>query len=381
MNPRVASIAPSLIRAIHDRKRPDAIDLGLGQPTLRPDLAPLHEAMRWVEAHGCPYSPNAGFLDLRRAIAEHFRYPGLDSADQAIITVGSTEALYLAIKGLLDPGDGAGQPGDELLVVGPTFPAYQKMAHMDGIQTRDVVLEAERDFIPDADRVLAAIGPRTRLLALASPCNPTGRIWPESELIRLADGLLRHNHPIYVLWDEVYRDLYFTPSPPPSLARFYPRTLVAGSLSKSCALTGLRLGWLLAPSEVYSVVYKAHQLTVSCAETLAQRAALAIFRKPELLSAHRSHYVAQQQALSVAAAELGLSIIRPEGAFYCLVRLPGRWAQDSYGCAMAILDGANVVTIPGSAFGAEGFLRLTFVPPVDQVRQGLERIAAFLARG
>ena len=374
MNARVLGLAPSLIRAIHERKRPDAIDLGMGQPTLLPDMGPLEEGMAWVRQHGCPYSPNAGFTDLRSAIAGHFHYPGLDTADQALITVGSTEALYLAIKGLLDL-----DAGDELLVVGPTFPAYQKMGYMEGLPTREVMLDAAQDFAPSADRVLAALSPQTKLLALASPCNPTGRIWPEAELARLADGLLHAPRPIFVLWDEVYRDLYYTPTPPPSLARFYPRTLVAGSLSKSCALTGLRLGWLLAPSEVFTAVYKVHQLSISCAETLAQRAALAIFRKPELLSAHRAHYQAQQIALCEAAVELGLPLLRPEGTFYALLRLPPRWANDSYGCAMAILDQKNVVTIPGSAFGAEGFLRLTFVAPIDQVRTALSRIAEFLA--
>lgn len=374
MNARVLGLAPSLIRAIHDRKRPDAIDLGMGQPTLLPDMAPLEEAMAWVRKNGCPYSPNAGFADLRSAIAGHFHYPGLDTADQALITVGSTEALYLAVKGLLDL-----DAQDELLVVGPTFPAYQKMGYMEGLPTREVILDPAQDFAPSADRVLAALSPKTRLLALASPCNPTGRIWPESELVRLANGLLHAPQPIFVLWDEVYRDLYYTPTPPPSLARFYPRTLVAGSLSKSCALTGLRLGWLLAPSEVFAAVYKVHQLAISCAETLAQRAALAIFREPELLSAHRAHYQAQQLALCEAAAELGLPLLRPEGTFYALLRLPPRWAQDSYGCAMGLLDQKNVVTVPGSAFGAEGFLRLTFVAPIDSVRTALSRIAEFLA--
>lgn len=374
MNARVLGLAPSVIRAIHDRKRPDALDLGMGQPTLLPDMAPLEEALAWVRTHGCPYSPNAGFTELRRAISGHFHYPGLDTADQALITIGSTEALYLAIKGLLDA-----DAGDELLVVGPTFPAYQKMGFMEGLPTREVMLDAVQDFAPRADRVLSALSPKTRLLALASPCNPTGRIWPEAELVRLAEGLLHAPQPIFVLWDEVYRDLYYTPTPPPSLARFYPRTLVAGSLSKSCALTGLRLGWLLAPSEVFTAVYKVHQLSISCAETLAQRAALAIFKKPELLSAHRAHYQAQQSALCDAAAELGLALLRPEGTFYALLRLPPRWASDSYGCAMGILEEKNVVTIPGAAFGAEGFLRLTFVAPIDPMREALGRIAEFLA--
>src|SRR4051812_35063750 len=103
MNQLLESIPPSVIRAINDRKRPGAIDLGMGEPILRPDMGPLHKAMAWVDENGCPYSPNAGFPELRRAIAEHFRYPGLDRSDSALVTIGSQEALYAAVKALLNP--------------------------------------------------------------------------------------------------------------------------------------------------------------------------------------------------------------------------------------------------------------------------------------
>lgn len=377
MNPRVTALAPSLIRALHDRKRPDAIDLGLGQPTLLPELAPLREAVEWVAQHGCPYSPNAGFADLRAAVAEYFRYPGLDLPENVLITVGSQEALLVAIKALLNP---TGPLPDEALVVGPAFPAYSKMCELEGVVCREVSMDPAADFAPSAARVLDAITTRTRLLIIASPNNPTGRTWPESELIQLAEGLSRAPHPIYVLWDEVYRELYFTPTPPASLARFYPRTLVAGSLSKSCALTGLRLGWLLAPSEVYQATYKAHQLTVSCVDTLAQRAALSIFAQPSRLTAHRAHYQAQHRALLLILDRLGLSFVRPEGAFYCLIRLQGAAAADSHAFCLRMLDEQNVVLIPGAAFGAEGFVRITFVPPMDQIEQGLHRLAQELRR-
>lgn len=371
MNPVFRGIAPSAIRAIHDRKRPGAIDLGMGQPLLRPDLAPLRQALDWVEQHGCPYSSTAGFGELRAAIAAHFRYPGLDTLDSVIVTIGSQEALYVAVKGLLDPAT------DEALVVGPAFPAYAKLCAMEGVPVREVLLDADRDFAPDAERVLAAVSSRTRLVILATPNNPTGRIWPERELARLAEGLLAQpsSKPIYLLADEVYRELYYTAAPPPSPARFYPRTLVASSLSKSCALTGLRLGWLLVPTEVQAPIYKAHQLAVSCAETLAQRAALGIFQQPERLCAHRPHYIAQQQALCSILDGLGLDYIRPEGAFYCLVRVKGPLAEDTMQLALDLLERENVVVIPGAAFGIEGFLRLTFVAPVSELAAGLTRLA------
>lgn len=370
MNPLVRDIPPSAIRALNDQKRPDAIDLGMGQPLLPPDMAPLDEAIEWVRRYGCPYSPNNGFPELRAAIAHHYAYPGLSHAENVCVTVGSQEALYLAIKGLLDP------QRDEALVVTPTFPAYQKLCRMEGVAVREVMLDASTGFAPDAARVLAAITPRTRLVCLASPCNPTGRVWPEAELRALCRGLLALPEPPYLLSDEVYAELYYTGSRPPSPATMYPRTLVASSLSKSCALTGLRLGWLLAPTEVAPTLFKAHQFAVSCADTLAQRAALGIFAQPEILSAHHAHYRAQHATLCTALEHAGLEYIRPEGAFYCMVWLRGHWAEDSMAAALTLLQRHNVVTIPSSVFGVEGLLRLSFVAPEDRLQEGVRRIAA-----
>lgn len=371
MNPNLKSISPSVIRALNDRKREGAIDLGMGQPVLKPELYPLVRAVAWVEEHGCPYSPNAGFLELRSAIARHFQYPYLSEPGAVCVTVGSQEALFLAVQGLLDPAQ------DEALVITPTFPAYQKLCHMLGVAVREVALSPESGFAPDAAQVLAAVGPRTRLIALASPCNPTGRVWPESELRKLTDGLAALPEPVYLLSDEVYSELYFGPERPVSPASLYRHTLVAGSLSKSCALTGLRLGWLMAPIELSPTLLKAHQLVASCADTIAQRAAIEIFKAPELISGHREHYKAQHTALLQALAAEGLDYVPPDGSFYCLLRVPERWANDTMAAALQLMDRYDVVTIPSSVFGAEGFLRLSFVAAPELLREGIRRIAAF----
>ncbi len=368
MNRLVETIPPSAIRLINDRKRADAIDLGMGQPQLHPDMGPLDAALKWIRDHGCPYSPNAGFTELRAAIAQHFAYPGLRSPEQVCITIGSQEALYLPIKALLDPSL------HEALVVTPTFPAYQKLCHIEGIRVVEVALDPQTGFAPSADAVLAQVTDRTRLVAIASPCNPTGRVWPESELRKLADGLLALPQPPYLLSDEVYAELYYTEQRPPSPAQFYPHTIIASSLSKSCALTGLRLGWLLAPKEAAQVMWKAHQFVVSCADTFAQRAAIEIFRKPEILSKHRPHYLSQRQALLEALSEAELSAVTPEGSFYCLVRLPKEWETRTMDAAIKVMEEQNVVTIPSSVFGAEGFLRVTFVTRPELLQEGVRRI-------
>ncbi|MDB5098627.1 MAG: Aspartate transaminase [Cyanobacteria bacterium RYN_339] len=360
MNPTLAAIPGSLIRALNAQKRPGDIDLGLGEPLLRPDVAWFEAATEWVREFGCPYSANAGMLELRTKLATHFAYPGLDRPENVCVTVGSQEALYLAIKALCDPAT------DEVLIVSPCYPAYPKLCQLEGVAHREVLLDPERGFEPDADRVLAAIGPQTRLVLLASPANPTGRVWPRAELEKLAAGLGE----VAVLVDEVYRELDYSDQAPFSIATVHPHTFVANSLSKSHALTGLRLGWLMGPAEPMQAVVKAHQFVNTAASTFSQRVALAALDAPS----HRAHYMAQRARLLQLLDAAGLAYVAPDGAFYCMLRIGG----DSVKAAFALLEQERVVTIPGVAFGAEGWLRISWVAPEEALAEGIGRIARFL---
>jgi aspartate/methionine/tyrosine aminotransferase len=372
MNPTLAAIPGSLIRALNAKKRPGDIDLGLGEPRLRPDLAWFEAATDWVREHGCPYTANAGDADLRSAIAKHYGYDGLQSPENVCITVGSQEALYLAIKALCDP------LRDEVLVVSPAYPAYSKLCQLEGVRYREVTLDPETGFRPDAQAVLAALTPATRLLLLATPSNPTGRVWPQSELERLAAGLLaRPGARVAVVVDEVYKELDYTGTRPFSLASVYPQTFVANSLSKSHALTGLRLGWLMGPAQAMALVVKAHQFVNTAASTFSQRVAAAAFADPRGLGLQRSHYAANCKSLLAHLDARGFHYTRPEGAFYCMVRLPEHLALDSVGAAYALLEQERVVTVPGAAFGCEGWLRLSWVVDEPTLVQGLDRLQEF----
>lgn len=376
MNPIIAEIPPSIIRAINARKQPGDLDLCMGEPTLRPDPAPFAAATEWVREHGCPYTQNAGFPELREAVAAYHALPGSPGGAGVCITIGSEEALYLAVKTALDPAR------DEVLVVEPAYLAYAKLCMLEGIRHRSVALSAEDGFAPRASVVLEALGPDTRMVVIASPCNPTGRIWPEAELRALAEGLAaRPGPPVYVLSDEVYRELYYTPEPPVSIARFHPHTLVAGSLSKSNALTGLRLGWLVGPPEVIASAVKVHQFVNTAAGTFAQRVALELFRDPRSLAAHRPLYARTRAALLAAAGRHGVPHLAPEGTFYCLVRLPERLAGDSLGAVGRLLDERRVVAVPGTAFGesGEGWMRVSWVVSEELLDEAMRRIAAFFA--
>ena len=355
------------------RKRPGDIDLGLGEPTLKPPVEKFLEALKWVERNGCPYTANAGDPGLRRAIARRYNHPRLSEAENVCITVGSQEALFLAIKTLCTPGQ------DEVLIVEPAYPAYGKICQLENIAVHRVCLSPQTGFAPDAERVLAAVTPVTRLIILASPANPTGRVWKDDAQQALAEGLNRFgDRRPWVLIDEVYRELCYVDPRPQSFAHWYDRTLLAGSLSKSHALTGLRLGWLIAPRQVIEAASKAHQFLVTAASTFSQQVAMAIFSSPEPLDAARGHYRQQRQFLIQELERLRLSYIIPEGAFYALLALPPHAQKNSLDTAIGLLENQRVLTIPGSAFGAEDWLRISWVAPASELRTGLERLAAHL---
>ena len=377
MNPTLGAIAPSLIRAINARKQPGDIDLCMGEPTLRPDPAPFEAALERVRQGGCPYSPNPGFTALREMIAGYHAFPDRSSAASVCVTIGSEEALYLAIKAALDPAR------DEALIVEPCYLAYPKLCALEGVRHRTVAMDAADDFRPRADLVLDALRPDTRMVILNSPCNPTGRVWPESELRALADGLAsRPGPPVYVLTDEVYRELYYTPARPVSIAEFYPHALVAGALSKSNALTGLRLGWLIGPGEVMPEAIKAHQLVNTAASTYSQWVAEDIFARPERLSAHRPLYAGQRRLLLDLLDRHGIHASPVEGAFYAWLRLPPPLAGDSLAAAGRLLEEKHVVTVPGRAFGdaGEGWLRISWVSTPKDLETGIARIGELFTR-
>jgi aspartate/methionine/tyrosine aminotransferase len=376
MNPRLSGIAASLIRAINARKRPGDVDLGLGEPTLKPDPAPFEAALARMRADGLPYTPNAGAPELRDAIARYFAFPGMDAAANVCVTIGSEEALYLAIKTVLDPAR------DEVLIVEPCYLAYPKLCALEGVRYRTVALDAADGFRPRATPVLEALGPDTRMVIVNTPCNPTGRVWPADELRALAEGLARRPDPVYVLSDEVYRELYYTAARPASVADVHPHALVVGSLSKSNALTGLRLGWLIGPKDVIDGATKVHQLVNTAASTFSGHVAHEIFSRPETLSAHRPLYAEQRALLLDLLARHGVEHAPVEGAFYCFARLPPHLASDSLAAAERLLEEQRVVTIPGVAFGAagEGWLRLSWVAAPDALAAGIARIAEFFAR-
>jgi len=370
VNPRVTAIEPSIIRAIAAKKQPDAVDLGLGEPTLLPQQRFIEAATRWAAEFGVKYTLNAGDLGLRERIAAYYAYPGMSAARNVCVMTGSQEAVYVTIKTMLDPAS------DELLVVAPAFPAYAKMAQLEGVAYRHVHLREEDDYRYDVEAILDAFDRATRMIVVASPANPTGRVLRDADARRLAAGLLaRGGPPVWVLQDEIYRELTYVDDPG-SVARYYPHTIVANSLSKSNALTGLRIGWTIAPAEAADALVKTHAWVTSTASAFGQRVAYEIFGEPGAIAEQSAWYRVRRAQVTALLDASGLRYVPIDGAFYACVKLPH--GRDSLAAALELVEHRGVVAIPGRIFGdsLEGWLRLSWVAPLDQVEEGLRRIAA-----
>jgi len=363
---RLQGIEKSVIRQVFDRARPGSINLGLGEPDLpTPDII-RRAAVRAITDEQNGYTSHAGLPELRKKVAGDYPYLENDP-DRVIITAGSQEALYLALLTLVDEGD-------EVLLPNPGFVAYPTIVRMAGGVPRFYRLPRDRDFGFDADEFRNALTPRTKVVVCISPSNPTGRTLSHADLVSITDAL--RDHSAYVISDEIYRDLYYTPERPESLSAFYDRTIVIGGLSKSMSMTGWRLGWLAGEREVMKAALVLHGYVTTCASAISQKASLVAWTNEaeaaragfrEIFQSRRDHL------LKLIHDELGLRAVMPDGAFYTMVDV------SKYGPSMKVAEDLleqSVITVPGAAFGdvSEGFLRVSFCAGHDTLTEGVQRI-------
>lgn len=371
---RLASLERTLIRKIFDEAPPDAINLGLGQPDLPTPPAAALAGIRGIAEGRTGYTSTAGDPELRAALAERYR-PFASGPGNVAVTIGSQEALVLACLALLDPGD-------ELLVPDPGYPAYPVVAGLLGCRPVAYPLRAQRGFRLDPDDVASRIGERTRAVVLCVPSNPTGACVDRRDLEALCTLLGERGIP----WisDEVYAGFVYE-GPFVSPSEIAPEGgLVISSLSKDLCMTGWRVGWVVGPETVLERVTAAHQYLVTCAPSVSQRAALGALSDAgrESARAYLERFRRRRQALGDELARIpGLGFERPQGAFYYFVDV------SAHGCSLEIarrlLRNRNVVTIPGEAFGANGagWLRISFAAPEARIREGIRRLGEELARG
>ncbi|HAF22170.1 MAG TPA: hypothetical protein DCK93_04520 [Blastocatellia bacterium] len=365
-------IEKSPIRQITDRAKPGDISFGLGEPDLpTPDVI-RREAMRVIQEEQNGYTLQAGLPALRERVAANYPHMNL-SADEVVITAGSQEALYLALMTLIEAGD-------EVLIPNPGFVAYPTITQMAGGRAAFYRLPAKDDFSFDLEDFKARITSKTKVVICISPSNPTGRALASNDLRDIAQAVAERAPGAFIISDEIYRELYYTPERPGSISEFYPRTIVISGLSKSMSMTGWRLGWVCGDKDVIKSALVLHGYVTTCASTISQKAALAAWttEAEDAVEQHRRIFGERRDHLvALIRGECGLRCVAPDGAFYTMVDV-SRYGS-SVEVAEAMLD-AGVVTVPGSAFGSEseGFLRISFCADLAELGEGVKRMSVAL---
>ena len=377
---RIAEIPPSGIRRFFDiaATMKDVISLGIGEPdfvTPEPVLESGVASLRRGETH---YTSNSGILQLRQALSEHLqRRYGIryNAADEIIITVGVSEALYLALAATLDAGD-------EVVVPQPCFVAYGPEVTLAGGTPRYLATRVEDAFQVTAEDIERAITPRTKAVLIGYPNNPTGAVMSRVALLQVAE--LAERRDLLVISDEIYDRLVYGVEHVcfASLPRMRERTITLGGFSKAYAMTGWRIGYAAAPAELLAAMRKVHQYTIMSAPTTAQVAAVtALAEGEDFVEKMVGEYDRRRRLIVGGLNRLGLACFEPRGAFYAFPSIE-RSGMDDTQFAERLLEEERVAVVPGAAFGAAGagFVRCSYATAYEQIEEALNRMERFLRR-
>ncbi len=378
LNERIQNIKPSGIRKFFDilEEMTDAISLGIGEPDF---VTPWHirdAGIYSLERGRTKYTSNAGMLQLRREIAAYLnrRFDlQYDYASQILVTVGGSEAIDLALRVLLNPGD-------EVIVPVPSFVCYGPLAEMAGGVPKYLELRAEHQFRLTPEALRGAITPRTKVLVLPFPSNPTGGTMDRKDLEAVAEVL--RGTDIMVISDEIYAELTYGRRHVSlaNLTDMYDRTIVVNGFSKSHAMTGWRMGYVCAPKPVIAAMTKLHQFGIMSAPTTSQYAAVEAMRNGDGDIEHmREEYDRRRRYLVENLNRIGLSCFEPKGAFYVFPDIRSTGLTSEEFCERFLLE-EKVAVIPGSAFGpgGEGFVRACYAASMKDIAEAVARMDNFL---
>jgi len=382
LSTRVTGIAPSGIRKFFDllenMNTDDAISLGVGEPDF---VTPWHirdAGVYALEKGFTKYTSNAGLADLRREISKYlFRRFSLkyDPMKQMIVTVGGSEGIDIAVRAIVSEGD-------EVIVPVPSFVCYGPIVQLAGGVPVFVETKAEDEFRLTAEALRKAITPRTKLLVLPFPNNPTGGIMERSDLEAIAEVLKDTN--IIVLSDEIYAELTYGVHHVSiaNIEGMYDRTLVVNGFSKSYAMTGWRLGYVCGPQILISQMLKIHQYAIMCAPTTSQYAAVEAMRTGDHdIQTMKRDYDYRRRFLLDKLRGAGLECFEPKGAFYMFPCIKSTGMSSADFCARFLTE-EHVAAIPGTAFGAggEGFVRMCYASSLANLSEAMDRLERFLKR-
>ena len=379
---RAADLPRSAIRHIMALAagRPNVIHLEVGEPDFSTPQHITDAAFAAASAGWTKYSPNAGLSALRRQVAarasRHSKEPVV--TDQVVITPGAIGALYSALMAVVDAGD-------EVLIPDPGWPNYEAIVHLAGARAIRYQERASRGFLPDAAEMAGLITPRTKALLINTPGNPSGAVFPESLMAEISAIVRRAG--IYLVSDEIYEDIVFE-SEHVSAAALTPsdRLFIVSGFSKSYAMTGWRLGWLVCPPNLSSIVAGLQEPVTSCASTIAQKAGEAALGGDQTsVTELRDIFRRRRDIVVDVFGNTGLLPITPQGAFYALIDINST-GQRSLEFAKDFLVACDTAVVPGITFGpnCDRYVRVAFTTADEQLREGLLRLRAYIeqrARG
>ena len=376
--PAAKAMRPSGIRKFFDlaADMPHCISLGVGEPDFKTPWSVRDAGIRSLELGRTKYTANSGLKELRGEICNYLqrRFELHYKEENVLVTVGGSEAIDLAIRAVV-------RPGDEVIIPEPCFVCYEPITQLTGGVPVHIATRAEDQFRLTADQLRAAITPKTKLLIFPYPNNPTGAVMSAAEMEEIAAVLRGTN--VLVLSDEIYSELTYGLDRHVSIASLpgmAERTIVVNGFSKSYAMTGWRLGYAAGPAPLIKVMTKIHQSCIMSAPTTSQYAAITALRQcDDQIEMMRDEYNRRRRYVVKALNEMGLTCFEPRGAFYVFPSIQISGLTSSEFCEQLLRE-KEVAIIPGSAFGAsgEGYARISYAYSVDHLQTAMKRIREFL---
>ena len=375
---KIESIEPSGIRKFFDvvSEMPDAISLGVGEPDFDTPYNVREEGIYALEKGRTFYTSNAGLKELREEIARylHRKYSlNYDPVHEIMVTVGGSEAIDVALRCMVDPGD-------EVLIPTPCYVSYLPCAVMADAVPKFIELNAENQFKLTKQELIDSITDKTKILILAYPNNPTGAIMTKEELEELVPVIIEND--LYVISDEIYSELTYDNNhcSIASLPGMRERTVTINGFSKAFAMTGWRLGYACAPRVIMEQMVKLHQFAIMCAPTNSQFAAIEAMRNcDDDVARMVEAYNQRRRYLLNAFKEMDIECFEPFGAFYVFPSI-AKFGMTSEEFATRLLKEQKLAVVPGTAFGAcgEGFVRISYAYSIENLKVGIDRIKKFI---
>ena len=377
-----AALKPSGIRRFFDiaAEMDDVISLGVGEPDFKTPWEIRRAGIESLEKGHTFYTANAGLITLRTEICNYLKRRftlSYDPKTDVFATVGGSEAIDLCIRATINPGE-----GEEVLIPEPCFVCYDPLTRMAGGVPVPIATRVEDDFRLTAAQLREHLTPKTKLLILPFPNNPTGAIMERADLEAIARVIERHD--IFVLSDEIYAELCYTEKHVSiaNIPGMWERTVLINGFSKSYAMTGWRLGYACGPRQIIEQMYKIHQFCIMCAPTTSQYAAVDALKNGDAdVQMMRDSYNQRRRYLVNAFREMGLECFEPFGAFYMFPCVK-QFGMTSDAFATKLLHEEKLAVVPGNAFGdsGEGFLRISYAYSLENLKKAIARLERFVGR-